>query len=159
MATIKVDQASLAISNYPQLNLLLYDDDDNHLRIYYAYSDASHYHFGINYEIGQVFNSYGVGLDLGNEPFYIRVIKEDNLYTVFYSTDGTNFISPVAPIIFGDSTPTSIGFAAMVDPTQTSTFLIDSFEVDDMVMVPEPVTIVLFITGLVGFMIRVNRKQ
>ena len=149
--TVRVQQANLAISNFPQLNLLVYDNNDNNLRIFYAYSGASHYHFGINSEINQHSVSYaGVGLDFSTNPFYMRVEKEGNVYSAYYSIDGINFISPVSSITFGDSTPVSLGIAALVDPTRSSTFLIDSFEISDDIVpvtVPEPLSLVLMLVA------------
>ena len=118
----------LPAMNYTQIDIVAYDDDDNHVRSIYGYiGDRKLLEFGA--EIDQVWTTSHELRDFGNAPFYLRLRKVGNTYIQYYSTDGIVFSQANSPITYGDGTPNKLGFVAMVDPSESSVAKIDWFEV------------------------------
>lgn len=111
-----------------QIDLLAYDDDENHVRCAYgSVGGVRNLQFGV--EVGGVWTSGEERNDFGSESFWLRLRKEGNKYTQWHSTDGVDFVQGNGDIVFGDGTPAMVGFAAMVDPNEETRALIDYFEV------------------------------
>ncbi|MBM4276093.1 MAG: hypothetical protein FJ134_16805 [Deltaproteobacteria bacterium] len=68
----------------------------------------------------------------------MRLTKEDNTYTQYYSTDGVNFFNPLASLTYGDGTPDWVGFVAMCDWSQSTHAQVDFFEVKSLGVAPAP---------------------
>ena len=118
----------LPVENYTQIDIVAYDDDDNHVRNIYGYLGARKLlEFGA--EIDQAWTSSQELRDFGNAPFYLRLRKVGNTYIQYYSTDGIVFSQANSPVTYGDGTPNKLGFVAMVDPSESSVAKIDWFEV------------------------------
>jgi hypothetical protein len=113
---------------YTQVELLAYDDDDNHVRCDYGlYPSGRSVEFGA--EANGVWSSQTVAKDFGAEPFWLQLRKTGDTYTQWYSTNGTDFVQGNGEVTFGDGTPTKVGFVAMVDPNEETHALIDHFVV------------------------------
>ncbi len=117
------------VSNFAsQLNLVIYDDGNNFIRSIYGYIWGSRQlEFGA--EVGGAWGSNVSNIDFGTSLYYFRVRKVGNVYTQYYSLDGVDFQQRLGPVTFGDGTPGKVGFAAMVDPTESSLAKIDWIEV------------------------------
>jgi len=126
--TMRIIEFLPAAENFPQIDIVAYDDDDNHVRS--AYGDIGAIQLELGAEIDQVWTSTWELRDFGNAPFYLRLRKVGDTYFQFYSTDGIVFSQATSsPVTYGDGTPNKLGFAAMVDPSESSMAKIDWFEI------------------------------
>jgi hypothetical protein len=125
--TMRIIEFLPAAEKFPQIDIVAYDDDDNHVRSFYGHIGARQLEFGT--EIDQVWTSSMELRDFGNAPFYLRLRKVGDTYIQYYSTDGIVFIQANPPVTFGDGSPNKLGFVAMVDPSESSVAKIDWFEV------------------------------
>ncbi len=115
---------------FPQIDVLAYDGDDDHVRAGYASLTGSH-GFELATEIGGSFGSSVTFGDAGAGVFYLRLLKVANLYFEFVSTDGFAFDYVAGPRSYGDGTPAKIGFVAMADGTESIHAHIDSLTVGE----------------------------
>jgi hypothetical protein len=125
--TMRIIEFLPAAEDFPQIDIVAYDDDDNHVRSIYGYIGTRKLEFGV--EIDQVWTSSQELRDFGNAPFYLRLRKVGNTYIQYYSTDGIVFSQANSPVTYGDRTPNKLGFVAMVDPSESSVAKIDWFEI------------------------------
>jgi hypothetical protein len=129
--TMRIIEFLPAAENFPQIDIVAYDDDDNHVRCGYGNMGIRQLQFGA--EIDQVWASSEELRDFGNAPFYLRLRKVGDTYTQYYSTDGIVFSQATSPVTYGDGTPNKLGFVAMVDPSESSVAKIDWFEITAVV--------------------------
>jgi len=141
-----------SISYAPQIALLAYDSDNAYVRD--DFGSHGHYwpnqlalEFADETPSPNTYNTVITDMDFGTNPFYLRLEKIGNVYTQYYSTDGTNFIQVNGSITYGNGAPAQLGFAAMSDPLQTSHAYVNSFRVDS---VPEPTSMLSLAIGLVA---------
>lgn len=114
---------------YAQINVLAFDDMDNHVRAAYLYNGSTRI-IELSKDAGASFTVHGsTSVDFGSSPFYLRLTKIGNLYTQSYSTDGSIFTPLSGSMAYGDGTPTYLGFIALADPSQSSIANIDSFTI------------------------------
>ncbi len=114
---------------YAQVDLLAYDDDDNHVRPQYVFTTTG---IGIANasEVGGGYTSSALtGIDFGTNRFWLQMQKAGLTYSIWYSTNGVNFLPASAAFSYANPHPAKLGFVAMVDPTETATVFIDSFTV------------------------------
>lgn len=144
--TMKLNSFVPASSNYAQIGLIALDDEDNYVRLDYGYiSNRRAIESGV--EVAANWTPTDTAHDFGSDGSYLRITKIGDVYTESYSTDGTTFTQVNSPIVFGDGTPTELGFLASVDPTESSIAYIDSFTVE---AVPEPATWVSSVLAIAG---------
>jgi len=125
--TMRIIEFLPAAENFPQIDIVAYDDDDNHVRSAYGDIGARQLEFGA--EIDQAWKSSWELRDFGNASFYLGLRKIGDTYFQYYSTDGIVFSQVNSPVTYGDGTPDKLGFAAMVDPSESSVAKIDWFEI------------------------------
>jgi hypothetical protein len=77
------------VANYHQGGLVFYDDDDNFVRLTYAYINGLGFEFGK--ETGGDFQRILVSAPLGIDGFHLRIVKRDMSYYGYYSQDGENW--------------------------------------------------------------------
>jgi hypothetical protein len=114
---------------YAQVDLLAYDDDDNHVRPQYVYSTTG---IGIAnaFEVGGSYSSSVLtGVDFGTNRFWLQMQKAGLTCSIWYSTNGVSFLPASAAFSYANPHPAKLGFVAMVDPTESATVFIDSFMV------------------------------
>ena len=159
--TVKLN-SFVPASNYTQFNLLAYDDQDNHLRVNYAYINEPSLEIGN--ETAAVWSSYSSAQDLGTGEFYLRLVKSGSSYSQYYSLNGTDFVQANSAMSYGDGTPAKLAFAALVDPSESSHAYVDWVVVTDSAgygdtnidAIPEPAVATLI--GLVGVGALVGRR-
>ena len=125
--TIRIIQFLPSSEGFPQLDIVAYDDDDNHVRSIYGLINTNKLEFGN--EVDQVWTSSQQEKDFSSSLFFLRLRKIGKTYFQYYSTDGIEFVQANSPVIYGDGNPDKLGFVAMVDPAETSTAIIDRFEI------------------------------
>lgn len=114
----------------PLFHLVVYDDDDNLLRsIYIKICWLSERFLEFGAEIGGGWESSYESHDFGSNPFYFRLEKRGNTYWQSYSLDGDVFTISNHPILFGDGTPSKVGFGAWLDSSESSVAYLEYFEV------------------------------
>ena len=131
---MKVNSFLAPAADHPQIVIVAYDDDDNYIRSGYGMIDSTPRLVHAT-EIESSFDLRLSNRDLGPSPFHLQLRKTGTLYTQFYSTDGVSFTQANEPLIYGDGTPAKLGFVAMVDPTESSLAVIDSFTVEAPIVV------------------------
>jgi len=157
-ATLTVSRFVPESLAYAQIDIIVYDDDDNHVRGEYGFWEGER-RLGVATEINQTYTPISPLVpvyDFGENPFYLRLNKTGDLYTFYFSIDGINFIKHADSFSYGDGSPAKLGFIAMVDPSESSVAQIDSFEVSP---VPEPSAMFLFVSGLIFLLKAKNRKH
>jgi hypothetical protein len=115
---------------YAQVDLLAYDDDDNHVRPQYVFTTTG---IGIANasEVGGGYTGSALtGVDFGTNRFWLQMQKAGLTYSIWYSTNGVNFLPASAAFSYANPHPAKLGFVAMGDPTETATVFIDSFTVE-----------------------------
>ena len=131
--TVKISEFKPHEGEYPQFDIVAYDDDDNHVRSIYGFINSYTLEFGI--ETKQIWTSMQHEIDFGDSEFFLRLKKIGKTYIQLYSEDGIDYIQVNSPVLFGDGSPQKLGFAASVDPDESSIAKIDWFEitsVDDL---------------------------
>jgi alpha-glucuronidase len=150
--TMRIEQCALPSRHPVQVDLVAYDDDDNHVRSGYAFLDNN---WATNLFLAtEVSGAYSFSYwptSFGGNQFYLRLSKEGTTYKNFWSTDGTVFTQQ-GSTTYGDGTPERIGFVAMADSLETTHVLIDYFEVT-----PEPGALSLLALGGLAVMRRKRR--
>jgi uncharacterized protein (DUF608 family)/regulation of enolase protein 1 (concanavalin A-like superfamily) len=76
--------------DYQQAGLIVYQDDNNYVKISRAYVLGNYFQFAK--EVGGVFTDEVVADSIAGNTYYLKITKSGNNYTCFYSSDGTNFI-------------------------------------------------------------------
>lgn len=114
--------------SWTQIDVLAYDDDDNHVRCGYHFMGTERA-LQLGVEVAGSWTSQEEPKDFGSDPFWLKLQKVGNTYTQWYSTNGTDFVQGNGEVTFGDGTPTKVGFVAMVDPNEETHALIDYFTV------------------------------
>jgi hypothetical protein len=150
-----------SISNAPQIALLAYDSDNGYVRadfgshgVYWPTQLATEFAYETptpNRYIAMI-----TAMDFGASPFYLRMQKIGNIYTEYYSTDGTTFQQVNGSITYGNGVPAQLGFVAMSDPNHSSHAYINSFEIDS---VPEPGALSLLAVGIVALAGRRSSRE
>ena len=160
--TVKLNSFVPAANNYSQFDLLAYDDQDNHLRVNYAYIGGTSLEIGN--ETAGVWTSAYTLQDLGTGEFYLRLVKSGSSYSQYYSLNGTDFYQANSAMSYGDGTPAYLAIAAMADPSESSHAYVDWVVVTDSAgygdtnidAIPEPAVATLI--GLVGVGALVGRR-
>lgn len=158
IATLSIKSFIPFEADYAQIDIVVFDDEDNHVRGEYGYWEGAK-RLGAATEINQVYSPIPATLSFhgfGNDPFSLRLMKIGNMYTFYVSEDGINYLQQADSFAYGDGSPAKLGFIAMVDPSESSVAEIDSFEVT---AVPEPSVIALFLMGCLFFSWRKNTKN
>ena len=115
--TVKISEFKPHEGEYPQFDIVAYDDDDNHVRSIYGFINSYTLEFGI--ETKQIWTSMQHEIDFGDSEFFLRLKKIGKTYIQLYSEDGIDYIQVNSPVIFGDGSPQKLGFAASVDPDES----------------------------------------
>ena len=76
-------------SNFQQGGLVIYADDNNSLRLTYAYIDGLKFEFAK--EIAGVFQPIQIPAPAGIHDFHLRIAKRGMNYSAYYSLDGANW--------------------------------------------------------------------
>jgi hypothetical protein len=149
-----------SISNAPQIALLAYDSDNAYVRDDFGSHDfywpaQLALEFAYETPSPNTYNPVISDIDFGTNPFWLRLQKIGNVYTQYYSTDGTNFVQTNGSITYGNGVPAELGFVAMSDPMQSSHAYINTFEIDS---VPEPGALALLGVGVVALAGRRSKR-
>ena len=136
MITLGIARFTPTLRDSPGIFLVAWDDTDNYVRYPYSggYSGRSA-SMSIESRAGTT-SSVGVLKDFGTNAFAMRLVKQGNMYSIWASTNGTEFTAitnvPAAP--YANGLPRQVGFWMGLDPNQTDTMLIDYFEVASLSM-------------------------
>jgi hypothetical protein len=129
VATLKIKSFVPAHNNHAQIDVIALDDEKHLVRANYGHIHGQRQaEFGL--EQGPSWTPQQTPVDLGDGTFFLRLKKQENVYSQSYSTDGTNYTTINAPRDFGDGTPVSVGFCAGADPSESSHVYIESFTVE-----------------------------
>ena len=136
MITMGVSKCALSYRDYPGLFLTVWDDTDNNVR--YGYQASSSTRSGtvaIESRQAMTYNG-GAALDFATNAFALRLVKQGNMYSCWWSTNGTDFFSLGGAVAspYGNGLPRQVGLWFGIDPTQSDTALIDYFEVSSLTM-------------------------
>ena len=130
--TLAVQHFEPNYGGWTQVDLLAFDDVDNHYRGGYGnLFDLNNTRYLTNAREVQA-QYIGTGNsphNFGNSYFYLRVTKRGSTYHLYYSLNGVNFLGSGLGTTYGDGTPAYLGFVAMVDSSQVTVASIDYFEV------------------------------
>jgi len=124
-ATLGVTTYDANGTAYNSLHVVAWKDYDNNVRLDYGYGHSG----GIASENAGVMAAYGNGPDFAARPFLLRLIKQGNACTGFYSTNGVDFLPIATNVMQMTFVPTQIGFWMGVDPSYANIALLDYFEV------------------------------
>lgn len=136
MLTLGVSKCVLSLVNYPALLLTAWDDTDNYVRYgYLASTGGRSGNVAIESKQTVTYNA-GSALDFGANAFALRLVKQGNLYSCWWSTNGTDFVAlgSATPSPYSSGFPRQVGFWFGIDPNQSDTALIDYFEVSAVTM-------------------------
>lgn len=130
VVTLKVNSfAPVGPQEQPQIAIVAYDDDDNHVRSSYGRIDGW-LTLEFATESGGSFWPRRQEQDFGSSPFWLQLRKTNTTYTQFYSADGLTFVQANAPATYGDGTPQKLGFLGMAGSgSGTNLACVDSFTV------------------------------
>ena len=111
---IKVSADQTPSENWQQFALLAVTDQENYVKMKYG-KDG-----GLGWQIlaesgGNPGASHGGGLEAGAGPVWLRIVKNGNSYTGFFSTDGVNFEKAGDTLTVDGLNTTHIGLAAYND--------------------------------------------
>lgn len=98
-------------ANFQQFVLLIYQDDDNYIKLNYGMNMSTGCQFLFEKD-GSEKKSFGVGLSA--QTVFLRVIKSGNVYTAYVSSDGNEFLQVGESFEMELSSP-KIGIAAHND--------------------------------------------
>ncbi len=127
-AVLEVSSFVPSNRSFPQLDLLAWDGDDDHVRAGYGNFGGPGVELGV--ESGAEFSSDVNGHRLGAGRFWLMLLKVADEYSLFTSTDGQAFEQVIGSRTYGDGSPAKVGFVAMSDPAETDHALVDSFRVE-----------------------------
>ncbi|MEI8290337.1 MAG: right-handed parallel beta-helix repeat-containing protein, partial [Verrucomicrobiota bacterium] len=136
MITLGISRFTPTLRDSPGIYLVAWDDTDNSVR--YGYNGGySGRNTAMSIESrGGMTSSTGIYLDYGTNAFAMRLVKQGNMYSVWASTNGTDFtaITNIPTAAYGNGLPRQVGFWMGLDPNQTETMLIDYFEVSSLTL-------------------------
>lgn len=95
-----------------QLNLLLYDDNDNHVRASYGHIGGARILRLFEETDGAASAPLDAARDFGAGPFWLRLTRQGNVYRQYWSTNGTIFHKANGPVTYGSGPPASLAFWA-----------------------------------------------
>jgi hypothetical protein len=128
--TLKLHWLVPPVQSYAQVDLLAYDDDDNHVRPQYVHTPDG-VGMGNGFEVGGSFTgSAATPLDLGTNQVWMQMQKAGLTFSVWYSTNGVNFAPAGSAFSYPNAHPAKLGFVAMADPASSAQMLIESFTVE-----------------------------
>ena len=128
-ATLKIRSFVPATVNHAQIDVIALDDQDHLVRANYGHIHGRRQaEFGM--EQGSRWTPQQTPVDLGKGTFFLRLEKKENVYTQYYSSDGSNYTAINTPRDFGDGAPAWLGFCAGADPSNSSYVHIESFTVE-----------------------------
>jgi beta-xylosidase len=87
--TIRTRVVVVPQENFHQGGLIIYQDDDNYVRLTFSYIYGPAFEFGN--EIMQAFNSFQVAAPNNVNDFHLQIIKNGMAYTGYYSLDGNSW--------------------------------------------------------------------
>jgi regulation of enolase protein 1 (concanavalin A-like superfamily) len=87
--TIQTRIVMTPAENYHQGGLVIYQDDDNYVRLTYAYIDGLMFEFGK--EVAGEFESVQVAAPSVVQALYLQLVKRGTSYSAYYSQDGVNW--------------------------------------------------------------------
>ncbi|MBE6981990.1 MAG: DUF1349 domain-containing protein [Ruminococcaceae bacterium] len=113
-AEVKISMDQTPAENWQQFALLAITDQENYVKMKYG-KDG-----GLGWQIlaesgGNPGASHGGGLEAGSGPVWLRMVKEGNTYTGYYSTDGITFHKAGDTLTVDGLNTTHIGLAAYND--------------------------------------------
>ncbi len=135
-----------------QVNLLAYDNDNEHVRHIYGHLDgarALRFFAETNEAPQDAF--FDEPADFGAGRFWMRLTKQGNVYRQYWSTDGISFHRAGSPVEYGDGTPAYVAFWVGADgefPATATPAEIESFEVREFPDFPALTAIVSGATGV-----------
>jgi len=135
-----------------QLNLLAYDNENEHVRHIYGHLDGMRaFRFFAETNEGPQDAFFDEPADLGDGRFWMRLTKQGNVYRQYWSTNGLTFHKAGSALEYGDGTPAYLGFWVGADfefPATATPALIESFEVREFPDFPAVAAIDGGMTGL-----------
>ncbi|MEI8045119.1 MAG: LamG-like jellyroll fold domain-containing protein, partial [Verrucomicrobiota bacterium] len=152
MMTLGVSKFVPSLRDSPGIVLVAWDDSDNNARYHYGGGSGGR-GASMSIESRQAMtSSAGSAKDFGTNAFAVRLVKQGNMYSIWASTNGTDFAAitnvPAAP--YGNGLPRQVGFWMGLDYNQTDTMLIDYFEVSSLTMTNAGVRPVFASANLTG---------
>jgi hypothetical protein len=133
-ATLGVSSYLPAPINWNRIAIVAWDDTDNVASLFYGYSDGLY--CGAYAENAQQMSGEGETRSMGSGPYLLRLVKDSNQYSAWWSTNGIDFQQGGKTVTYGNGKPAKIGFWFGTDQTQTNIALIDFFEVAKLVAPP-----------------------
>lgn len=107
-------------AEYQQINIVIYDDEDNDLRCGNVQGAVRIWQLGG--KIAGVWSAQNTGnVNAEASSFFLRLVKNRNLFRQYYSLDGIFFYQINGQINYGDRNPKYLGFAAFESYGVTAT--------------------------------------
>lgn len=136
MLTLGIARFTPSLRDSPGIFLVAWDDTDNSVR--YGYN-GNYSGRGTSMSIesrGAMTSSVGANLDRGTNAFLMRLVKQGNMYSVWASTNGTDYaaITNIPAAAYANFTPRQLGFWMGLDSTLSDTMLIDYCEISAVTM-------------------------
>jgi regulation of enolase protein 1 (concanavalin A-like superfamily) len=127
-------------SNYQQAGLVIYQDDDNYVKLVRGYFNGNAFEF--DKEVSGVFGYSGTADTITATTIYLRITKVGNVYTGYYSTDGTNY-TQVGTTQFTNFTSIKVGMISNLggDGTTEINADFDYFNISSRAAQPTPFTV------------------
>ncbi len=99
-------------NNNVQVNLMAFDDVDNHVRAAYGHIGGGRLQRLFEETGGVASAPSDEARDFGAGPFWMRLTKQGNVYRQYWSTNGTIFHKAAGPVTYGDGAPAFLAFWA-----------------------------------------------
>lgn len=159
VVTMRLERFDPYAANYHQLNLLAWDDSSNHVRCIYGHVwDERALEFGTQTSASGWQRASHTAQDFGSDPFYLRLSTSGNVYTQYWSTNGTDWTQTSPAVTFGDGTPARLGFVGTDAYSGVSRAHVDWFQVEGDA-IPEPSTSLLTLVGLASLALARRRRR
>ncbi len=109
----------MARTNYQQIFLTAYDDDDNHVRVCNVFSNGRKWELCKEVGGGYSYNQDTNGIIA--KDFYLRLVKTGNTYRQYSSQDGVTYRERNSAITYGSGAPQYLGIIALEGDGKTAT--------------------------------------
>jgi len=98
-------------SAFQQVDIIVYDDDDNYIKCLNGMVAARNWEFGS--EVNGTYTATKNADGADNSNFYLRLTKTGNIYRQYFSLDGSTFVERNIPVTYGNGAPPYFGFIAL----------------------------------------------
>jgi regulation of enolase protein 1 (concanavalin A-like superfamily) len=115
--TTKLTFPAKPSSNNQQAGLVIYQDDDNYVKLVRGYFNGNAFEF--DKEVAGAFTASSTADTIAATTVYLKVVKNGNVYTGYYSTDGTTY-TQVGTTQFTSFTSIKVGLIANLGGTGTT---------------------------------------